>query len=709
MSTTVQTRVAQARKLLGTGNRTPKAPGFRADVQALRAIAVLAVVVNHFWPGVLTGGYVGVDVFFVISGFLITSHLGREIARTGRVRFGTFYARRIRRLMPAALLVLAVSVVLAGVLLPYPRWSATAWETFASAFYWENWLLAAKSVNYSAQNASASVVQHFWSLSVEEQFYLFWPLLLVGLVSLGRNLRWLVPGVAAVGVLSLVVSVVHTALSPNPAYFNTFARVWEFALGAFVALLASKLVLPRVLAEVAAGVGFVLILVPAFVYDHTTPFPGSLALVPTIGTALVIVSGLRPGPQWHTPVTASAPVQFIGNISYSLYLWHWPVVVLAPFVLGGSLDGGKLTTAWLLWLLALSVVLAWLTKMLVEDRARTFAPLVRNTKTTFAAMFAGLLVVEVLAGGLQAGYHQRVAAAGREVPQEIKITGCHGAAAMIAENNCADPFGPARVTEMGPANEYWHPAPECEVTDRFKVGDKRTMSVCDFSGDGKPTQTVWLLGDSHAEQWQPAVFEVARKEKWLLKVGILGGCPFADVQFSGYRAPGGMADIMSCYEWKAQVVPAVTDDRPSMVLMSFFSRQEFVEDGSGRSQTEQYRTGLEPWWQAWTDTGTRVFVIADPPYNRDVRSTDCATLNASNPKACAMPRDKAHPPDPLTEVAKSTSNPRVSLIDLTNYFCDRELCYSVIGNVTVYFDGDHINKEYSRTLTPMIEQALSSR
>ncbi|WP_434450936.1 acyltransferase family protein [Lentzea sp. E54] len=708
MSTIVQSRVAQAKRLFSANNRTPRSPGFRTDVQALRAVAVLAVVVNHFWPNAMTGGYVGVDVFFVISGYLITSHLGREIARTGRIGFATFYARRVRRLMPAALLVLAVTVLVAGVLLPYPRWTATAWETFASAFYWENWLLAAKSVNYSAANEAASVVQHYWSLSVEEQFYLLWPLLLVGLVALGGNRRWLVPGVAGLGVISLVFSVVYTTLSPNEAYFNTLARVWEFALGAMVALLAAKLVLPRVAAEVASGVGFAMILVSAFLYDHTTPFPSVPALVPTAGTALVIISGLRPGKQWHTLVTASPPVQFVGNISYSLYLWHWPIVILAPFALTGALDKGELTTSWLLWLLALSFALAWLTKVLVEDRARTFAPLVRSTRMTFAALLAGVLVVEVLAGGLQSLYYQQVALAEQNV-QAGKGSDCHGAGAMIGSNGCPDPFGPARVPEMGPANEYWRLAPECRETDYFKVDDKATVKVCDFSGDGEPTQTVWLLGDSHAEQWQPPVFEVARKEKWLLKIGILGGCPFADVEFTGYRSPAGPRDILRCRDWTEQMNPVIANDKPSMVLMSFFSRQEFVDDGSGRSQTEQYRSGIEPWWQKWTENGTRVFVFADPPYNRDVRSTSCVLLNRSNPQACAIPRDRAQPPDPLGEVVKSTRNPRVSLIDLTDYFCDQKLCYGVIGNVAVYYDGDHVNSEYSRTLTPMVEKALSSR
>src|SRR5262245_21315525 len=160
-------------------DKSTPAAGFRTDIQALRAVAVLAVVLNHLWPARLSGGYVGVDVFFVISGFLITSHLGKEIAESGRVRLGRFYARRIRRLLPATFLVLAFCLVTAYFLLPYPRWAATAEHVVASAVYGENWLLSSESVNYMAADAAPSLVQHYWSLSVEEQFYLVWPLLLV--------------------------------------------------------------------------------------------------------------------------------------------------------------------------------------------------------------------------------------------------------------------------------------------------------------------------------------------------------------------------------------------------------------------------------------------------------------------------------------------------------------------------------------------------
>ncbi|MEU5694011.1 acyltransferase family protein [Actinosynnema sp. NPDC020468] len=678
---------------------------FRSDIQALRAIAVLAVVVDHFWPEALTGGYVGVDVFFVISGYLITSHLDREIVRDGRVRLRRFYARRVRRLLPAAFVVLGFGLVAAYLLLPYPRWEATAQESFAAATYWENWLLAAKSVDYSAANSAASLVRHYWSLSVEEQFYLFWPLLLLLFFKIGRR-RWVVAGVAAMGALSLAYSVYLTATSPSEAYFVTPVRVWEFAVGAGVALAASRLVLPRVPAGLAAFAGFAMIVAAAFGFDHTTPFPGYAALVPALGTGLVIVSGLRPGPQWHTRVTASWPVQFVGGISYSLYLWHWPVLLLAPFLLGDVLRAGRLTTPALLAVFAVSLVLAQLSKKFVEDRGMAWAPLTRSSRLTFAGMVAGLVVVSLLAGGLQWTYGRHVAQAERDVAAGVAGP-CHGASAMIVANGCPAPFGPARTTAMGPANEYWHPAPECRELSDHKAGDKTTTSVCDFSGGAPGARKVWLVGDSHAQQWQGPLFDLAREQKWLFTISYLGGCPFADIRFTGYREKAPPEDVRRCEEWTARMTDVIAADRPSTVLLSFFARRENADDHSGRDQAAQYRAGLEPRWRKWTDAGARVVVLGDPPLNGEVRAPDCPALNPSDPAACAVDRHTAQPPDPLSDAARATGNDRVSLVDLTDYFCDEKRCHAVVGNVAVYYDPDHLNVEFGKTLKPMLAEALA--
>jgi peptidoglycan/LPS O-acetylase OafA/YrhL len=685
--------------------------GFRSDVQALRAIAVLAVVVNHIWPDHLTGGYVGVDVFFVISGFLISSHLDREITATGRVRLGRFYARRVRRLLPAAFLVIACCLAGAFFLLPYPRWAETAQEAFASATYWENWLLAAHSVDYSAADSASSIVQHYWSLSVEEQFYLFWPLLLFGLYKIHHRVAQLI-GMVLVGGASLVYSVHLTDASPNAAYFVTPVRVWEFALGAVVALAGTRLAPPRLIAGYVSLAGLSMIVAAAIYFDHDTPFPGSLALVPTLGTALVIAAGHRGERQWHTVVTASPPVQLVGDVSYSLYLWHWPLILLAPFALGDLLPAGRMTLPYQLGVLVVALLVAIASKYLVEDRFRTWKPLARSTKITFVAMLGCLLAIGGAAYSLAHSYDRQVDTAEREAEHTARVIAerpppCLGASAMIPSHRCAARYGPAKVVEMGPVNEYYHVDAGCSSTDDYKVGNKRTTVICDYSDGKRDPETVWLVGDSHAQQWQSPLIDMARERHWILKLSYLGGCPFAGIDYAGYEVEGAdNTSTKACTDWTARMADVIADDSPSAVVQAFYARREFADDGSGRSQASQYRDGLEPYWRKWTDAGARVVVLADPPLNGAVRETDCVVINPTKPGVCAVPRSVAQPPDPLVEATRRTSVRDVSLVDLTDYFCDQRRCYAVVGNVAVYFDANHLNREFSRSLKPMIEKSL---
>ncbi|MGW4382450.1 acyltransferase family protein [Kitasatospora sp. NPDC004531] len=369
--------------------------GFRPDIQALRALAVSIVVLNHLWPTRLTGGYVGVDVFFVISGYLISAHLLREIESTGRIGIARFYARRVRRLLPAAFLVLIGVVAAAFLVVPHERWAAYGHEVMAGALYWENWLLTAEFWSRPVDFTALTAVSSYWSLSVEEQFYLCWPVVLLLLFRI-RSLRARWASVAAVGLASLAGCVYLTAVDRGPAYFVTPIRVWEFVIGALVALGGQRLVLPRAAAQAASLLGFAAIIGSAVLFTGATEFPGAVALIPTVGAGLVIAAGTGPGRQWHTAVTSSAPVQLLGGISYSLYLWHWPLVVLVPL----TLPGDALTLSARLGILGVSLVLAYLSTRLVEDPVRSWPRLARDVRLTFAGMAAGMAAVCLAAAGL---------------------------------------------------------------------------------------------------------------------------------------------------------------------------------------------------------------------------------------------------------------------------------------------------------------------
>jgi peptidoglycan/LPS O-acetylase OafA/YrhL len=324
----------------------------RVEIQALRALAVSLVVLYHVVPLRLPGGYVGVDVFFVVSGSLITAHLLREVERTGRIRLAPFWARRARRLLPASLLVLLVSVAATVVWVPQTYWQGWLREIGASALYVENWVLAGDAVDYLAHTNAASPAQHYWSLSTEEQFYLAWPLLvaLASWVAVRLGVRRRTALGALFGLLTLVSflwSLWTTQVSPPDAYFTTPTRAWEFSLGGLLALWTATPPAGREqLRSLVSWTGFGAIAITALTYTGETPFPGTAALLPVLGTVAVIWAG-APRHDWSpTAVADFGPVRFLGNVSYSAYLWHWPLVVVLPFALGHPLGRRRRSASW---------------------------------------------------------------------------------------------------------------------------------------------------------------------------------------------------------------------------------------------------------------------------------------------------------------------------------------------------------------------------
>jgi peptidoglycan/LPS O-acetylase OafA/YrhL len=339
---------------------------YRPDLQGMRAIAVIAVLVFHVWPQTFRGGFVGVDVFFVISGFLITSLLVAEHAATGRVDLPRFWARRFLRLLPAASLVLLVIVGGTLVFLPQPLWISTGMHALAAALYFENWALVLQSVDYWAQGQLATPVQHFWSLSIEEQFYIFWPpiVALCGVLAARgrRSLRFqgLVVVLVVIGA-SLTLSVIPDPNS-GASYFKTTTRAWELALGALLALIYSRLRLSRALRSVFGWLGFAAVIASVFFINESLRFPGYVALLPTLGTVLLIICHDAP----YSPhrLLSATPMQYIGDLSYSIYLWHWPLVVFTrPF-------GEEASRLSAVIVILGSLLLAALSKYLVEDPFR---------------------------------------------------------------------------------------------------------------------------------------------------------------------------------------------------------------------------------------------------------------------------------------------------------------------------------------------------
>jgi len=668
------------------------------EIQGLRFIAVGAVVLYHLWPNRITGGYVGVDVFFVISGFLITSHLLREVLASGRIRLGRFYARRARRLLPASLLVLALIAIATWLLLPSRLWGQVLHEVVGATFYVENWVLAAASVDYLAQNTNiASPVQHYWSLSVEEQFYLVWPLLMLAAAFLvGRRpgsspatlRRALFIALALVFGVSLVLSVVQTLRDPGPAYFATYTRAWEFAAGGLLAIVLRRGAGSSVARSLMSWAGIALIGATVLLYTPATPFPGYWAALPVLGTVLVIAAG-DPENRWAPGILLRRrPVQYLGDISYSTYLVHWPLIVFGPYLLLRPLGAVEK-----LVILALTIVLAALSKRFVEDPARRAPFLAQSGRRTLAAL--ALAIVPIVAFSLVAS---NVAAANiqrdkEQAAQLLEAAGdCLGAGALVSSG--CEPRPGALI-----------PSPDAALTDDVNTpecwsrnGDD-SLKVCSSGPEGGPR--VALVGDSHSNQYLAAMQRIAEDYGWRVDVYGKTGCVWTRAVQE--QDP---AWVENCESWKKKLDERLTSIEPyDVIVTSYQATSPFAAPDGDRDIDAAIVQGFVDAWTPVAARGTKIVAIRDNPRPR-ADYLACIAQHRDDPgSACAVSQKQAldffdGQADAVTQV------PGAALLDLTDLFCIDSVCEPVIGNVIVYRDATHLTSSYTRTMAPMMRDRI---
>ena len=538
---------------------------FRPDIEGLRAIAVLLVLAYHARIPGLTGGYIGVDVFYVVSGFLITGLIVRELQSTGRVDLPAFYARRARRLLPAALVVIAVTVIASAIVLPPLRMVDVAGDGAAAALYVSNIRFAAQATDYLQAELDPSPLLHFWSLGVEEQFYLFWPALLFLVAGRSVVLRRIGLTVGIVAIASFVLGLVWTSTDAPLAFFLLPSRAWELAVGAALALGMTRLArLPGSIATASVALGLLLIGIGGVVFDTATPFPGTAALLPVVGAALVIVGGL---PQPLNPLSrlvAIRPMRWIGGISYSLYLWHWPLLVLPAAAVGAALPGPVR-----LGLVGVTFLLAEASRRWIEDPIRHGgAARLRPSRSLAVAGVTSLLVAGVSLG---AGVMARPATAAAPNTGDVEVELTTPSPTLATPSGTQAP--PSGAPSSPPAEPTLAPTPGgpvpadlvpplATVRDDIPViyadachAEWRETSPPDcVYGRSDGSSTVVLIGDSHAAHWFPTLQRLAEEQDWRFISLTKSACPVADLPVYNTALKREYAE---CDAWRAAVLDRI--------------------------------------------------------------------------------------------------------------------------------------------------------
>ncbi|MEV7622869.1 acyltransferase family protein [Actinoplanes sp. NPDC089786] len=650
-------------------------PTRRRDIEGLRAIAVLLVVLFHAGVPVVRGGFAGVDVFFVISGYLITGQLVRER------RLARFYARRFLRLLPAALLVSGVTVAAAARWLPPLRTPEIAGDGLFAALYGINYRLAATGADYLFAETAPSPLQHFWSLAVEEQFYLVWPMLLLAGWALGRR-RGVTVALIVVVAGSFAVSLWQTAANPTWAYFGLHTRAWELGAGALLAVLAPRV--PRRFASALSGAGLVAIALAAVVLDSQTPFPGYAAALPVAGALAVLAGGITA----PSGLLSESPLQAVGRLSYSWYLWHWPFLTIGPAALGVTA-----TLPVKLALAASALVAASLTYAIIENPLRHLTALRDRPRRTVAA---GLVVSLLAAAAYLAVTRVDRAPVTRYRAPVLTAWSAERLAARI-------PAVPANLTpSLRTANKdlprVYPDGCASELTD------PTVRRPCAY-GDVTSPETVVLYGDSHAAHWFPALEAIARDRHWRLLVVTKNSCSAAATRIFQVKLN---RPFNECVAWRRNAWAYIAARRPSRVFMASAAVGGTVVDASGVPLTDPTWTD-RAWLAGWAETtdqlassGARLFLLEDTPYQARPPLA-CLSRNPANPRACEVAADSALPgPDRRRAIATKLRTKGVTVIDPTPWFCTPARCPVIVGNVLVFRDPGHMTATWSRLLAPQL-------
>lgn len=608
------------------------------QIQGLRAVAAILVTVFH--ARLVPGGFIGVDIFYVISGYLITGLILREIEKTGTLDLRSFYQRRIKRLLPTSVFVLFVTGILAWILFPPITRDALGRDLFAAAAYISNYLFAWWENDYQNLNATPSPFIHYWSLAVEEQFYLVWPLFILFLARYGRKVIF--AGIVITTLLSLLFSIYLTQVAPIWAFYSLPTRAWELGFGALLLFLPETKKKIRIL----PWLGFFGIAISSFNFNESTAFPGKNALVPVLAT-VVLIASIRYWPPLFNDLANSRLSQWLGAISYPLYLWHWPALVLPSSTLGRPLHFYER-----LLCILLTIVLAHFTSKYVEEplRHKNFAPQTiykGAAYTTAASLVAGVL---------------------------ISIT---SSSIITTKGEVSYQFDLVQIMER----------PDVYGDGCHANYGETKSGYCTY-GDKESSNTIVLYGDSHAAQWFPTLQKIATERGFKLISLTKSACSAVDAK----RPDQGAFKMLDCSKWRKNSLERIAEIKPLAVITSSF--QYFTPANSTMTRAQWWRDGQRNLLNGLRGSTNNLIYIGDTP--RPLRDIpNC--LASRDSRVCDS-----------TERSKVSVIPGFDVINPNPWLCS-SYCPAIVDGTVAYRDASHISVDMALKLLPKLEAALIAK
>jgi peptidoglycan/LPS O-acetylase OafA/YrhL len=713
----------------GVQSRRPTPKDFRPDIEGLRGFTLLAILGFHAEVPGVGGGFVGPDVFFIISGFVITGQLWREVSTTGTIKLRPFYGARARRLLPVSAAIGVVIVIASAILLPPLQARPAVGDGIACALYVGNYWFILRGVNYFATHVPPSPFQHFWTLGVEEQFYLLWPPMIIGMawvIQRRARRRSCTPAtitrrpylvlLTLITIVSFALSLVATYVVPAAAYFSLPTRAWDLSIGGLVALTADRWrhLTPRA-AAITGWAGLGLLLLACNQLTSAARYPGTAALLPMLGTVLVLGAGCALPSLGCGRVLSWSPMRAIGRLSYSWYLWHWPFLVLAPAVLGHPLGlTGRLA------MVLLSGGAGVLTLRLLENPLR-YAPSLRRSPlgsiavggiATVMAACVGVAILEWLPNSVGHGARVTPMTITAMLPPTGANIETYDAAtkqlfaqvqaalnASVGLKSVPSNLTPALSDTPTEKNALWFNG--CLRTP-FQGGQPKCVM-----GDAGSTTTVALIGDSMSAMMIPAFQQVAEQRRWRFEPMGKGACSVIESPVSGLVRRA-VEYVDHCEQWRSEIMARLHAEHPRLVVVSMWRGYGISESLSGlRSYDPAWLDGLTRLVRDLRGTGAKVLVlgpIPDPHFLVPL----CLSANLDDVTACEIRRATSVNASGIAAESAATTAGGGQYNDLTDLFCTTDLCPVIVGNTLAYMDETHTTLEYSRQLAPVMG-ALADR